>query len=211
MPDRDIYNRHVPRGWQTAARFVFTGQDADVTRAKLLRALGKDVQQNGLPGIDAIASIVAAAVTASNSTIVREALFQLEQVCFRHASDRTVLAVKTARRILLNPSAELSELANLRDPSQVALRTVRLCLIDLVVKALSPPSLTAELVETRDLSFRDYRTRLSRVKSLLEDDPQLDLLASRLRSSPGGEGIKAPRIVDPKLTPEELISLPLTV
>jgi hypothetical protein len=41
MPDGDVYDRHVDRGWQTAARRVFESDYDELALPSLLRALDR--------------------------------------------------------------------------------------------------------------------------------------------------------------------------
>ena len=210
MPDGDVYSRHIPRGWQTAAKFVFTGQDDAVSLPKLFRALGQMVKQGGCPGINEIAAVVEDALMSPRLTSNQQMKRELEQIKRRYASDRTTIASDVARRIVASPADWFPDSSRLRDPERVRLTVVRAVLIELVMTQISSTALQTSLMNSGDVTFHEYWQRQRHFKRLLFDSPHIGELAGEVFRNPEGDGIKVPQIRSPKLTPEEFITFPLT-
>lgn len=210
MPDGDVYSRHIPRGWQTAAKFVFTGQDDAVSLPKLFRAMGQMVKQGGCPGINEIAAVVEDALMSPRLTSNQQMKRELEQIKRRYASDRTVFASETARRIVGSPADWFPDSSVLRDSERIRLTVVRMVLIELAMSQISSTALQTSLMKRGDVTFHEYEQRQRHAKDLLVNSPQVEQLAGQLLGKPEGDGIKVPRIRSPKLTPEEFITFPLT-
>jgi len=54
VPDRDVFDRTVGRGWQTASRRMLGCSDDPDALASILRALGTHIKREGSPGIGGI-------------------------------------------------------------------------------------------------------------------------------------------------------------
>lgn len=210
MPDQDIYNRHIPKNWQTAARVAFTSQDDEFITQTLLRALGNEVKQGGCPGIDEIAATVADFVASPNAATCDEISRRLERINRRYANERTALAQEAARKILLDTDNSHSGTPLVLGEGRISLAISKAFLIELAMSKISSPKLAASLSKKRELSTYLYMQRQQRVGHLLATSPEIELLAQRLLDAPEGRGIKAPRVTITKLSPEEAASYQLT-
>lgn len=209
MPDCDVYDRHVPRGWKTAARIVFTNHDEGVAREKLLRALGDTIKQGGCPGIDQVTSLVAEALECSDTVKARnnEVKRQLQYITSRYSNYRTEMLAEVARKVLLCPKLQFPDTIG---REQIKLEVARVFLVRLVKSNISPQALENALCREDELSPVEYGQHIGRFERLLADSPEMNILAARLLAAPSGEGIKIPPVRAPKLSMEEIMALHLT-
>lgn len=210
MPDQDIYNRHVPKGWQTAARIAFTSRDDQFTTQMLLRALGEEVNQGGCPGIHEIAAIVADVVASPNASPYEEISGRLDRIVRRHAKERTYLAREAARKIVLDFAISPFSTPLVLNDGRVDLAVSKALLVELAISKVSPPALAAELKITREVSTYEFVQRQERMGDLLSKSPEIENLAQRLLDAPQGHGLRAPRVTITKMSAEELASYQLT-
>lgn len=210
MPDGDVYSRQVPKGWQTAARFVFTGQDDAVTIPKLIRALGQFVKDGGCPGINDIATIAADALISPHAADLQEVKRDLAEINRYYASDRTALASDVARRIVASPVNLFPDASVACDNETIRISVVRKVLVELLMNQMSSTALQTSLINSGDVTFHEYWHRQRHVNDLLSDSPEVEVLARQLLHAPEGKGIKTPRVHISRLTPEEFVSFPLT-
>lgn len=210
MPDQDIYNRHIPKNWQTAARIAFTSRDDELVTQTLLRALGKEVKLGGCPGIDEIAATVADFVSSPDAPTHDAISRRLERISRRYGNERTAIAQEAARKFLLDTASVHSGTTLALSKGQVSLAISKAFLIELAISKISSPKLAASLLENGELSTYQYVQRQHHVGHLLATSPVIELLAHRLLEAPEGQGIKTPRVTITKLTPEEAASYQLT-
>ena len=205
MPDRDIYDRNIERGWQTAARHVYEGDEDELTLPSLLRALGRTLKDGGCPGIDTIASITATAVgSADPRGGRREVNAQLEQVRRASGNARTEIAVDVAGRILADPEALFPTLAARRYRDRAKLVVAEAILVELAIRKSSHPALTHELVEKEHKPIGLVLARRQHARDLLASAPQINKLAREVLGCPEGQTVKVPRVKTPKPTQEDL-------
>ncbi len=210
MPDQDIYNRHIPRNWQTAARIAFTSPDDELVKQTLLRALGKEVKQGGCPGIDEI--VVSARDFVECSTIVgyQEITRRLDRITRRYANERTYLAREAARKIVLDISMSPSSTPPVHDERRIELAISKAFLAELAISKISSLALAATLAKQQVMSAYEYVKRQERILNLLNNCPEIEILAQRLVNAPQGHGLRAPRVAITKLSTEESASYQLT-
>lgn len=211
MPDRDVFSRHMPRGWQAAARIAHSGLDDVTCTVKIIRALGNDTKRGGCPGVNEIADIVADAVGSHDTSPHEGARRRLDEVHRKHMNDRTEVAVETARTMLafdntLHPSA-----SGVADVGQIRLNVAKRYLIDFAMRQISSPSLLSFLGEASDVPVGVYLGRQQRARKLLADSPEVEKLARQLLSSSEGDRATTPRLSIPEMTPDEMVSFALTV
>lgn len=211
MPDRDVFSRHIPRGWQAAARIAHSGLDDVVCTVKLMRALGNDTKRGGCPGINEIADIVADAFGSPDTGLHEGASRRLDQVNRNHMNDRTEVAVETARTMLAFDKSHDPSASGVADLEQVRLNVATRYLIGFAMRQISSPSLLSSLGETSDVPVAVYLARQQSARKLLADSPELETLARQLLSSPEGGRARTPRLSIPEMTPDEMVSFALTV
>lgn len=210
MPDQDIYNRHIPKNWQTAARIAFTSHDAELITQKLVGALGREFKQGGCPGIDEITATVMDSISLPGDAQHEEISRRLERIAMRYANERTLLAREAARKILLDIVSSHSSTPLAIDEGQISLAISKAFLVDLAISKISSPELAVALSTKRELSTYLYVQRQQRAGQLLIACPQIEVLAQRLLDAPEGQGIRAPRVTITKLSPAESASYQLT-
>lgn len=210
MPDRDVFSRHVPWGWQTAARICYSGLDDAATTVNLLRALGSDMKQGGCPGIGEVGDVVADAKGLSDTDPFAGARRRLEQVNRKYVNDRTEVAVETARTILAFDNILEPSTLGLADADQFRLNVAIKFLIDFAMKQISSPSLLDSLGKTSDVPHAVYLERQQRARRLLADLPEIKTLARQLLSSPEGDRATTPRLTISQMTSDEMVSFALT-
>ena len=211
MPDRDVYDRNVDRGWQTPSRHVYGGSDDDLTLPSLLRALGRTLKNGGCPGVDTVASIVAEAVGSAEPRLARrEVGAQLEQVRRACGSARTEIAVVIARRILAEPDVLFPTPADCLDRDRVKEIVAKEILVELAIRKISTSALTHELVEKENKSIGHVLARRQHARELLTSAPQITGLAREVLASPEGQTIKIPRVKTPKPAQEEILVMAIS-
>lgn len=210
MPDQDIYNHHIPRNWQTAARVAFTSDDDELITQKLVRALGLEVKQGGCPGINEI--VVAAKDFVESSTVVGvvEISRRLDRITRCHANERTYLAREAARKIVLDISISPSSTPLVLDERRIDLAISKAFLVELAISKISSPALAASLANKQEVSTYEYVQRQERIGDLLAKSREIETLAQRLLNAPQGHGLRAPRVTITKLSTEESASYQLT-
>lgn len=210
MPDRDVFSRHIPRGWETAARAAHSGLDDAVTRVKLLRALIKDMKQGGCPGIDEIADIVGDAKGSLDTAPQEGAWRRLEQVNRKYVCERTAAAVNSALSILAALSTAAPGASRFAEPSQIRFIVAKTFLIDFAMMQISSSALLSSLERNGDVSVSEYLQRQEHARQLLTNSLEVGTLARQLLVAPDGEQAKTPRLPIPKMTPEEMVSCALS-
>ncbi len=211
MPDRDVYDRNIERGWQTAARRVYEGDEDTLILASLLRALGLALKDGGCPGIDTIASIVATTVGSADPRGGRkEAVAQLERVRRLTGTSRTELAVDCARRILSDPDALFSELADRIDPERAKLIVAEAILVEMAKLKISCHGLMHEMVEKEHKPIGLVLARRQHALDLLAQSPQITKLAREVLRCPEGQTVKVPRVKTPKPAQEDLVYMAIS-
>jgi hypothetical protein len=211
MPDRDVYDRNVARGWQTAARRVYQGDDDELTLRSLLYSLGRVLKDGGCPGIDEIAAIVAQAVASPDPLVTRrEAHAQMERVRRASGSTRTEVAGEVARRVLVDPGAVFPTLADGHDQERAKLGVAASILAELAIKKISPAAVTHELVEVERVPIEAVLARRRNAQGLLAGAPQLTKLAREVLAQPDGRLVKAPRVKTPKPSQEALVHIAIS-
>jgi hypothetical protein len=211
MPDGDVYDRHVDRGWQTAARRVFESDDDELALPSLLRALGRMLKDGGCPGIDAVVEIPTEALgSPGGGAVRREARAQLERVRREAASDRTNVVIDAALRLLAEPeSLGLGDLIR-QNTDAVRQKIAEQLLVELAARKFSPGVLLQDQVVNRGVGIEVYRRRAERGRSLLASSPELSRLACQVMAHPNGVGIRAPRPKSPKPSQEALVHMPIS-
>ena len=210
MPDRDVYDRNIERGWQTAARHVYEGDEDELTLSSLLWDLGRTLKYGGCPEIDTVARIVATAIgSADPCSGRRDVSARLEKVRRASGNARTEIAVDGARRILADPKALFPTLADRQDPNRARL-VAKEILLDLVIRKISSPALTHELVEKEHKSIGLVLTRRQHARALLASAPQLTKLAQEVLGCPEGQTVKVPRVKTPKPAQEDLVFMAIS-
>lgn len=211
MPDRDVFNRKVERGWQTAARLLIGGTDDDEALAAAIRALVRMIKANGRPGLDQVVQIVADALRSPRPTTARAiAIAKLDDVRLHQATRQTEIAVASAKGILAGrlesgiSSTESGDKENLHE--HLAIRIVT----DLAMTSLFPAPLLAELVEAGDISFQGFSLRRQRANKMIVTSPQTRRLALQLLADPSGTSVKAPQMARRKKSQAEMLVVALT-
>lgn len=211
MPDRDVFSRHIPREWQTAAKVAYGGRDDVVAKVELVRALSKYVKQGGCPGIDEIADIVADIVGFPDTHPYEGARRGLEQASRKYVNGRTEVAVEVARRILAFDSILNPSVSGPVDLDQIRVNVAKRFLIESAMRQISSPSLLRFLEETGDELAAIYLRQQQHARKLLADSSEIGTLARQLLSSPEGDQARIPRLSIPEMTPDEMVSFALTV
>jgi hypothetical protein len=211
MPDGDVYDRKVDRGWQTAARRVFESDADELTLASLIRSLGRMMKGGGCPRIDEVVTITADALGSPEvSTTRREARTQLDRVRREACNDRTTVVVEAAKRLLADPYGLDLPDPNRRDPDAVHLKIAQWLMVELATRKFAPGALMQEQVENRGVPIEVFRRRRERARSVLASSPELARLTSQMLAHPNGMGIKAPRSKTPKPAQELLLNMAIS-
>jgi hypothetical protein len=203
MPDRDVFDRNVSRGWVRAAHLTI-GHDGnpDALRS-VIRALGQELKREGCPGLDAVVGIVIDAYRSTDRQLAQErACDQLDRLRCDEASSTTEIAVAAAKRLLIQPPLCCD------NPLPVTIAAHLLA--ELADARMCPAPLLAELVESGDVSIQTIQFRRKRVKSMLAAAPETQRLAELLLADPSGASVKTPRMRRPEMSQADILLTALT-
>lgn len=203
MPDRDVFDRNVSRGWKHAARLII-GHDEDPNALRsVIRALGQELKRDGCPGVDIIVQIVTDALQSTDRQCARrQAAKSLERVRREEASGTTETVVVAAQRLIAQPPWGCDDTS----PQVVAVHL----LADLVDARLCPAPMLGLLVEEGGMSFQTLHSRLERAKAMLVAAPEVHRLAEMVLVDPSGSSVKQPRIRRTKTSQADLLVTALT-
>jgi hypothetical protein len=208
MPDRDVFNRNVHRGWQSASRRMLATTDDPEALASVVRALAKLMREGGCPGFDQIIGTVVEAWESSAPEGARQtAVAKLDYIRLHEGNSATEIAIASARRFLPQGD-ELPHQALVQptDRDYVATRV----LAEVADAYLCPASLLGELVESGELSYHELRSRRERAKSMICASPEARRLAAQLLSNPSGTSVQMPRSSGVKPSQAEILVVALT-
>lgn len=211
MPDGDVFNRRVRRGWQTASKRMIGGGEGHDALPSVLRALGREVKVTGCPGLDRIVSTVAGAIRSSQlRTARRLALAELEHLRVEHGNQATEIAIGSSRRILALASEPAHSAILAMDDGELRAHLATTILADLADAAMCPAGLLPELVEEGDISFQEFHARGQQNKELIVAAPEARRMAIQLLADPSGASVKTPRIRQERLSQAEILVMALT-
>lgn len=203
MPDRDIFNLNVPRGWQRASRRCL-GFDDDPNGPRLtIRALGQILTSEGCP---ALSEIVKIAIEASQGPNGRNALAQMSQrlarICCEHASVSTEILAAPAKRGLLEEFGQVPAILK-------EVRVAIYLLSELADAMICPEPLIVSLAEKAGESFQVIDRRRAATKCALRCSLEVRRIAESLILEPTGTLTKVPRAPIIRMAQAELLNLNL--
>lgn len=203
MPDRDVFDRNVSRGWKSTARLII-GHDGDPDALRsVICALGEELKREGCPGFDAVVQIVTGVLRSTDRQLVhRRASEQLELLSYEEASGTTEIAVAAAKRLLARPPWCCGDTL----PLTVAVHI----LAELADARMCPAPMLALLVEEGGMSFQTLQSRRERAKSMLAAAPETQRLAAMLLADPSGASVKTPRVRRSKMSQADILVTALT-
>lgn len=209
MPDRDVFDRNVRPGWQTAARRMIGAADDPDALASVIRALANEVKKVGCPGLDQVVSIVADAMRQPDNRASRKFAHQrLDRIRREQASSVTEQVVKAAKEILVDQASFVSRLG--RADAEVRVDIASQILAALADDWMCPTRLLAEIIEQGQVSFQEVRARRDRAKKMLMSASETRRLAEQLLADPSGALVKRLQISRVKLTQAEILVTALT-
>lgn len=211
MPDRDVFDRNVSRGWQTAARRMLGSDDDLDAVGSVIRALSKEVREHGCAGLDQIVGVISEYHGSSMDDQLRgQAHDRLDMIRIAQHCNTTETTVNAGKRLLA-----VADKRNKANGSNVDLNDERLgytleILAELADDRMCPARLLPELIESGLTSFQALHHRRERAKNLLKAAPEFHQIAQQLLDDPTGRRLVIPRIRRQKLSPEEMLAFPLT-
>jgi hypothetical protein len=211
MPDGDVFDRSIRRGWQTASRRVLGGGEGQDALPSVLRALGKEVRANGCPGLDQIVSVLTSAIRSSQPKAMRQpALVKLEHLRVQHGDRITQLAIDSARRLLAGGFEPGLSTRQMMDDGELRIDLCTTMLADLADAFMCPAALLPRLVEEGNVSFQAFHSRRQRNKESIVGAPESRRLALQLLADPSGALVKVPQIRRERLSQAEILATALT-
>ncbi len=211
MPDRDVFRLNCKPGWQTAARRMIGSLDDPEALPSVLRALGRETKANGCPGIDEIVSVLAEALQAPVTPVIRlEALNRLESIRVQHGSANTEVAISSGRRLLASASGLGLPENGMESVGEIRVSIATAILADLADSEMCPAAVLHELIEDRKASFQEVDERRQRAKSLVAAASETRRLAVQLLIDPTGISVRAPRILRVKRSQGDILAIGLT-
>jgi hypothetical protein len=211
MPDGDVFNRRVRRGWQTASQRMIGGGEGHDALPSVLRALGREVKATGCPGIDRVVGAVAGGIRSSQPVAARRlALAELERLRVDHGNHATEIAIGSGRRLLAGVSEPERSAMLAMDNGELRAHLATMILADLADAAMCPAGLLPQLVEEGGVSFQEFRVRRQQNKELIVAAPEARRMAIQLLADPSGASVKAPRIRRERLSQAEILTTALT-
>ena len=211
MPDGDIIDRRVKRGWQTASRrMIGAGEGPDAVPA-VLRALAKEIKADGCPGLDEVVGILVAAKGSLEPRAARSTAHeQLDRIGLRYGNRATKQAIKSAGHVLAvwaNPDdAATWEM----DDGELRVHIACVVLADIADAQMCPAVALHELVEGGNASFQEVDSRRQQSKELIVAAPETRRMAVQLLADPSGSSVKTPRFHGEKPSQAEILVTPLT-
>jgi hypothetical protein len=193
MPDRDVFDRHVQRGWRTVGRLLLGAEVDPSVLQRVARHLAADLKRNGCPGFDQIAEILVDAIDSQQpkETARQIAIDRLDFVKKREGCTSTELVIRAANIVLAKETHDdPADVVN-RDELRVSLASR--VLAEIATNRMYPSPLVHELVEHERMSFQAMTSIQHRCKHMLQRPPELQSLAAQLLQDPEGCAVKLPR------------------
>lgn len=209
MPDRDVFNRNVERGWQAASRELFLSDGEGQAVPKLMRGISGCLKHGGCPGIDAVAAVVVTAMRSADPRAMRgEAVVELRRIAMRCGNTLTDIAITVARQLLENPEAAFPVPADRNDMDRVKAVVAERTLVEIARAKACSGGLLQVLVGHKDVAGANRDKLIERrdhALSSLAASPKLARLAQQLLLDPRGGRVTSPRMDAPKPSLEELL------
>lgn len=211
MPDRDVFDRNVSRGWQTAARRML-GSDGDVDAVgAVIRALSKEVREHGCAGLDEIVEIIEEYHRSSMDDRRRgQAHDRLDVIRISQRCNTAEIAVNAGKRLLVVTDKRNNANGSKGNRDNERLEFTLEILAEIADFRMCPARLLPQFVESGLASFQALHRRRERAKNLLKADPAFHQIAKQLLNDPTGRRLVTPRSRRQKLSPEEMLAFPLT-
>lgn len=186
MPDQDIIDRNVPRGWKKPVK-LFTGPAGEREVAKAVaQALAKSLRDNGgVPGTDRWIELLRARVSGKLDPHSTFTLVDVIEQQLRHTRHGKV-AARAVRKMLIDIDA-LG--LHTYDLGRKLMERFLWTLADHSCFGRIRPKIVGE---KRFRRIADVDRRERQCRRALE--PALRKLAARLAENPGAEGLRTPRI-----------------
>lgn len=211
MPDRDVFDRNVKRGWQSAARRMLGQVDDPADLPAVIRALARELQQNGCPGFEQIVGVLDDALLDLDGPATRRLAYdRLDLLRVAQGSAATEVAVEVAKRLLAAPESALADDDRRRDADQRRLSIAARLLAGLADAWMCAAPLLAEIVEQGQVSFQTIRSRRERAVARLISAPKIAALAEQLLSDSSGASVKSPRLPRVKKSRADILVTALT-
>lgn len=211
MPDGDVFDRRVKRGWRNAASCVLGGGKADNALPAVLRALGKEVKASGCPGLDQILKALSEAIRSPHLVSTRaSANAALDHVCLQYGSQATEFAVRAARCILAIGLDSAMFAVRVMDEGELRVHLTKEILAHMADSWMCPAGILPELVENGNVSYQEVEARRQENKRLVTAAPETNRMAIQLLADPSGVLVRVPQFHREKLSPSEILVTPLT-
>jgi hypothetical protein len=206
MPDRDVFDRTVRGGWQSASRGMLTSEHDPLALGSVIRALAADVKRLGCPGFDTAVGIVVDALSSIDPDQEREAAHRrLDHLRRQDGNGRTEILVDLCKCLLVMPEVRLPTADNaLCDTVAVRL------LAGFADACMCPARLLTEVIEHEHISFQTVRARRKRMMALLVEAPETARLAGQLLVDPSGGAVRTPRMPRVKTSQADILVSALT-
>lgn len=207
VPDGDVYDRNVERGWRPAARFVHSGE-LGFAIPRLVRCLGQSLREHGYPGLlEILAIAVPDTGFAQDGIDRREVTAKLESVRRTCPSDRTTLGVNVVRRLMTDPIAK-TKLLGLGSDVMLARELVASEIFaNLAMIKVSSAAVSRKLIAVDGMTNETVQFRRRRAHDELVSAPEMHKLARRVITNPEGQTFRAPRVKMPRLAQAEILDM----
>lgn len=200
MPDRDWYDRHLPRNWRRVARCVEKGGGIVQTSKLAFRSLAKTLRET--QGVSGMSKIIELVHEYNDRKIsIPETFALLRQACLSAGgSDLTQFAKQAAEStIVAIDRCEVTRELTLEVYCRFQERVFEGCLfgparIHWVPSRFATPS-----------EANDWQRQCLGVMA-----PHMEKFSEALLRHPSGTGLRAPARVNPRERTADLISQPLT-
>ncbi|MGH2531660.1 MAG: hypothetical protein ACRDJW_05080 [Thermomicrobiales bacterium] len=209
MPDRDVFDRTVRPGWQTAARRMIGAADDPDALVSVIRALANEAKKVGCPGFDQIVGIVVDVLHQPDYRAARQLANQrLDRIRREQASGVAEQAVNAAKGLLVDRAPFAWSLGRVDDEARIDVASQ--ILATLADYWMCPTRLLVEIIEQGQVSFQEVRARRERAMKMLVSALETRRLAEQLLADPSGALVKRPQISRAKLTQAEILVTALT-
>lgn len=192
MPDRDVFNLNVCRRWQRAARLTLADDLSLPALQSVVRALAKDLKENGCPGFVEAIDIVTDAVQMNDLDEARGVAHRrLDHIRRREGSGHTETMVDACKGLLVvSKEACLAPSANVDRSIMIAVHVIA----RIADALMCPARLLVEIVENGQVAFQIVRVRREQMIRALVETPATAEIAKQLLVDSSGSAVRTPRL-----------------
>lgn len=212
MPDRDVFDRTVRKGWRSAARTALThdcdGVTGEVIERKLLRALAREIRETGLLGFAEVVGVVTRHLESPVPPKLFAVYDELSALKARFGGSSIAILCESAKLCISGGRATPGE-----SGSSVAIseRIAVAILANLATARISPAILINELSIGSGLQIGAIEPRREKVYSRLCARVELNKMARRLLEQPNRPGAQIPeiRVRRPQVSQHQILFTPI--